>query len=92
MDAEDKASLFYIKVDASANDNAVIQEIHATHGLEDYPVETVDEWLEEMTPDKIPGFNIALEVVTFIAVVVGFLAIFQSMYTAVLERTREIGF
>jgi putative ABC transport system permease protein len=91
MDAEDKASLFYIKVDASANDNAVIQEIHATHGLEDYPVETVDEWLEEMTPDKIPGFNIALEVVTFIAVVVGFLAIFQSMYTAVLERTREIG-
>jgi putative ABC transport system permease protein len=91
MDAEGKASLFYIKVDDPANDNAVIQEIHATHGLEDYPVETVDEWLEEMTPDKIPGFNIALEVVTFIAVVVGFLAIFQSMYTAVLERTREIG-
>jgi putative ABC transport system permease protein len=29
--------------------------------------------------------------VTFISVVVGFLAIFQSMYTAVLERTREIG-
>jgi putative ABC transport system permease protein len=51
----------------------------------------VDEWLEEMTPDKLPGFNIALDVVTFIAVVVGFLAIFQSMYTAVLERTREIG-
>jgi putative ABC transport system permease protein len=44
-----------------------------------------------MTPDKIPGFNIALDVVTFIAVVVGFLAIFQSMYMAVLERTREIG-
>jgi putative ABC transport system permease protein len=90
-DAEGKASLFYIKVDDPANDNAVIEEIHATHGLENYPVETVDEWLEEMTPDKIPGFNIALDVVTFIAVVVGFLAIFQSMYTAVLERTREIG-
>ena len=29
--------------------------------------------------------------VTGIAVVVGFLVIFQSMYTAVLERTREIG-
>jgi putative ABC transport system permease protein len=91
LDAEGKASLFYIKCDDPANDNAVIQEIHATRGLEDYPVETVDSWLEEMTPDKIPGFNIALEVVTFIAVVVGFLAIFQSMYTAVLERTREIG-
>jgi putative ABC transport system permease protein len=90
-DAEGKASLFYIKCDDPANENAVIEEIHATRGLEDYPVESVDEWLEQMTPDRIPGFNIALEVVTFIAVVVGFLAIFQSMYTAVLERTREIG-
>ena len=90
-DTEGKASIFYIKCDTPANDNAVIQEIHAVHGLEDYPVESVDAWLDEMTPDKIPGFNIALEVVTFIAVVVGFLAIFQSMYTAVLERTREIG-
>ena len=44
-----------------------------------------------MTPDKLPGFNIALDVVTGIAVIVGFLVIFQSMYTAVLERTREIG-
>jgi putative ABC transport system permease protein len=90
-DAEGKASIFYIKCDDPSNDNAVIQEIHATRGLEDYPAETVDSWLDEMTPDKLPGFNVALEVVTFIAVVVGFLAIFQSMYTAVLERTREIG-
>ncbi len=90
-DAEGKASQFFIKVDDPANDDLVVQEIHAIHGLGDYPVESVDEWLEEMTPDKLPGFNIALEVVTFIAVVVGFLAIFQSMYTAVLERTREIG-
>jgi putative ABC transport system permease protein len=91
MGAEGKASLFYIKCDDPANENLVIQEIHDTRGLQDYPVETVDEWLEEMTPDKIPGFNIALQVVTVIAVIVGFLVIFQSMYTAVLERTREIG-
>ncbi|MGO9318496.1 MAG: ABC transporter permease [Terracidiphilus sp.] len=91
MGAEGKASIFYIKCDDPANQNAVIEEIHSTRGLEDYPVETIDEWLEEMTPNKIPGFNIALNVVTFIAVLVGFLVIFQSMYTAVLERTREIG-
>ncbi len=91
MGAEGKASLFYIKCDDPANENAVIQEIHATRGLADYPVETIDEWLDEMTPEKIPGFNIALDVITFIAVLVGFLVIFQSMYTAVLERTREIG-
>jgi putative ABC transport system permease protein len=91
MGSEGKASLFYIKCDDPANENAVIQEIHATRGLEGNPVETIDDWLEQMTPDKIPGFNIALDVVTFIAVLVGFLVIFQSMYTAVLERTREIG-
>ncbi|MGD0294004.1 MAG: FtsX-like permease family protein [Terracidiphilus sp.] len=93
MGSVGKASIFYIKCDDPANENAVIQEIHSTHdsSLKDYPVETIDDWLEQMTPDKIPGFNIALNVVTFIAVLVGFLVIFQSMYTAVLERTREIG-
>jgi putative ABC transport system permease protein len=90
-DAEGKASLFYVKVDDPKNDEAVIQEIHDTKGLENYPTYTIDDWQGQMTPDKIPGFNIALQVVTFIAVVVGFLAIFQAMYTAVLERTREIG-
>jgi putative ABC transport system permease protein len=90
-DAEGKASLFYIKCDNPANEDLVIQEIQHTKGLENYSVETVESWLSQMTPEKLPGFNIALDVVRFIAVVVGFLAIFQSMYTAVLERTREIG-
>jgi putative ABC transport system permease protein len=91
MGAEGKASVFYIKVDDPANEAKVIQEIHATRGLEDSQVQTMDEWLSMMTPEKLPGFNIALDVVTGIAVIVGFLVIFQSMYTAVLERTREIG-
>ena len=42
-------------------------------------------------PERMPGFNIALRVVIGIAVIIGFLVIFQSMYTAVMERTREIG-
>jgi putative ABC transport system permease protein len=42
-------------------------------------------------PAKFPGFDLALDVVISIAVIVGFLVIFQSMYTAVMERTREIG-
>lgn len=91
MGAEGKCSIFYIKVDDPANQQAVIDEIHATPGLADYPVMTMEEWLSEMTPEKLPGFNVALDTVTGIAVIVGFLVIFQSMYTAVLERTREIG-
>ena len=87
----DKASIFYIKVDDPANEQAVIDAIHNTRGLGDYPVWTMREWLSMMTPEKLPGFNVALRIVTGIAVIVGFLVIFQSMYTAVLERTREIG-
>ncbi len=89
--AENKASLFYIKCDSPANDDLVMQEIHATPGFGNNTLTTVDSWLEQMTPGKIPGFNIALDVITGIAVIIGFLVIFQSMYTAVLERTREIG-
>jgi len=91
MGAENKCSVFYIKVDDPANVQAVVKEIHATPGLANYPVTTMEDWLSEMTPEKLPGFNLALNVVTGIAVIVGFLVIFQSMYTAVLERTREIG-
>jgi len=91
MGAVGKASVFYIKCDSPENMNAVIQEIHTTRGLEDYKTLTMEEWNTTMTPDRLPGFNIALRVVTCIAVLVGFLVIFQSMYTAVLERTREIG-
>ena len=92
MGAEGKASLFYIKCDDLDNQQTVINEIHATRGLEDNQVQTMEEWLSMMTPDKLPGFNIALDVVTGIAVIVGFLVIFQSMYTAVLERTRGSAF
>ena len=86
-----KASVFFIKCDDPANEQKVIDEIHNVSGLKDYPVWTMHEWLSMMTPEKLPGFNIALRVITGIAVIIGFLVIFQSMYTAVLERTREIG-
>ena len=89
--APGKASLFYIKCDSPANEGLVIDEIRSTPGFEQNTVTTIDSWLDQMTPDKIPGFNLSLRIVTGIAMIVGFLVIFQSMYTAVLERTREIG-
>jgi len=52
---------------------------------------TMDEWYSLMTPERIPALTTAIDVVIGIAVVIGFLVIFQSMYTSVLERTREIG-
>lgn len=86
-----KASAFYVKTDDIKNQDLVKQEIRSTPGMQQYDVQTLDEWLSLMTPDKLPGFNIALHIVIGIAVVIGLLVIFQSMYTAVMERTREIG-
>ena len=88
---EGKASAFYLKSDDIKNQNLIREEIKNTEGMSQYDVQTLDEWLSVMTPDKLPGFNIALRIVIGIAVIIGFLVIFQSMYTAVMERTREIG-
>jgi putative ABC transport system permease protein len=87
----DNASIFYIRTDDPKNQQAVIDEIEHTPGMQTYQVQTLAEWMSMMTPEHIPAFTIALNVVISIAVIVGFLVIFQSMYTAVMERTREIG-
>lgn len=91
MGSPDNASVFYIRSDNLKNQNEIRQEIHATPGMQNYQVQTLQEWMSLMTPEHLPGFNIALDTVISIAVIVGFLVIFQSLYTAVMERTREIG-
>jgi putative ABC transport system permease protein len=89
--AEGKASVIYLKSDSPDNDKLIISEVHATRGLSDYRIQTMADLISLYTPSRFPGFDIALRVVISIAVIVGFLVIFQSMYTAVMERTREIG-
>jgi putative ABC transport system permease protein len=80
-----------VKLDNPANIDAVTQAIKEKPGMEQYAVRSMSEYLSMMTPDNLPGFNVAIEIVIGIAIIVGFLVIFQSMYTAVMERTREIG-
>ena len=91
MGTPDNASVFNIKSDDLKNQDLIREEIRNTPGLRDYQVQTIQEWMSLMTPEHLPGFNIALDTVITIAVIVGFLVIFQSLYTAVMERTREIG-
>jgi putative ABC transport system permease protein len=96
MDALDgnpnKAAVFYVRTESVPNfQQDVRKEILSTPGLENWSVQTTEELMSQLTPDHMPGFNIALRVVIGIAVIIGFLVIFQSMYTAVMERTREIG-
>ncbi len=89
--SEGKASVFYLKADNPDNLSLITNEILSTRGLQNYQVMTMEEWMSLMTPDRIPALNTAMNVVIGIAVIIGFLVIFQSMYTSVLERTREIG-
>ena len=89
--AENRASVFYIKVDNPANADLVADEIRQVPGMENYAVRSMQEYLSMMSPDNLPGFQTAIRIVIAISVIIGFLVIFQSMYTAVMERTREIG-
>jgi putative ABC transport system permease protein len=91
MGNPDNASLFYIRSDEIASQDLIRKEILATPGLSQYQVQTLEEWMSLMTPEHLPGFNAALRSVIGIAVMVGFIVVFQTMYTAVMERTREIG-
>ena len=89
--AKDKASVFYVKLDAPANADAVVKEIKSRPGMENYSVLSTPDYLSMMTPSHLPGFTAFIGVVIGVSLIIGFLVIFQSMYTAVMERTREIG-
>jgi putative ABC transport system permease protein len=89
--AQGKASVFYVKADNPKNTNLVISEIHDVPGLQDYTLRSIQEYLSMMTSGNLPGLSIFISVVIGVSVVIGFIVIFQAMYTAVMERTREIG-
>jgi len=87
--AREKVSVIYVKLDSQANTAATIDDLKKK--LEDYKVFSVDEFVSLISVDSIPILKRFTNVVIGLAVVVGFLVVFLSMYTAVLERTREIG-
>src|SRR5882757_6942137 len=91
MGAKDRASIFYLKLDNPANADAVVQEVKNVPGMEKYVASSMVTYLSMMTPSNYPGLRTFINVVIGISVIIGFIVIFQAMYTAVMERTREIG-
>ncbi len=91
MGAKDKASAFYLKLDNPDNADAVVTEVKNVPGMQQYIVRSMRDYLSMMTPSNIPALSIFINTVIGISVIIGVLVIFQAMYTAVMERTREIG-
>jgi putative ABC transport system permease protein len=89
--AQNKASIFYVKVDNPADISLVKSEIQSVPGMHEYIVRSMAEYLSMMTASNLPGLSQFITVVISVAVIIGFIVIFQAMYAAVMERTREIG-
>jgi putative ABC transport system permease protein len=89
--AQGKASIFYLKLDNPSNADTVVDEIKHVPGMERYVATSMAYYLSMMTPTNYPGLSSFIDVVIGVSVIIGFIVIFQAMYTAVLERTREIG-
>lgn len=86
-----KASAFYVKADNPANAETIVQEIRNIPHMDTYGVHSMSEYLSMLTPDNIPMLSTFIRIVIGISVTIGFIVIFQAMYAAVMERTREIG-
>jgi putative ABC transport system permease protein len=52
---------------------------------------SMQEILSQFSINNLPELKVFIRVITGLAILVGFLVVFLSMYTAVVERTREIG-
>src|SRR3989441_682153 len=84
-----KASLFFIKLEDPDRVENSIAEIKRL--LEGYGVIPLREYARLMMSNSMPALDAFISSVVFIALCIGVLVIFLSMYTTITERTREIG-
>jgi putative ABC transport system permease protein len=89
LQVQEKASIFFVKCTEPGYTDDVSDAIHRL--LPKYQVLPVKEYMSLMTSNNLPALNAFITVIIAIAVGIGFLVIFLSMYTTITERTREIG-
>jgi putative ABC transport system permease protein len=89
LDVLGKVAVFYVKVNDPAQQNAVKAAIEEL--LPGYSINYAKDFETLLSSSNIPGLSAFLGAMIFVAVCVGVLVIFLSMYTTITERTREIG-
>jgi putative ABC transport system permease protein len=82
-------SIFFVKLKDSSDINGAIEKMKAE--IPGYEIRNGPEYAALMTGANIPGFDAVNQVIVFVALCIGVLVIFLSMYTTIMERTREIG-
>jgi putative ABC transport system permease protein len=87
--AHGKASVFFIKCDHPEETSDVISEINQL--LPHYELRPLRDYLSLMTSSSLPGLQTVIRSMILLATSIGFLVILLSMYTTIIERTREIG-
>ncbi len=84
-----KVTMVYVAVDQPSQVKPTIDALAAR--LKEYKVFSMEEFTALFSAGNVPMLTEFIWVVIGLGVLVGFLVVFLSMYTAVLERTREIG-
>jgi putative ABC transport system permease protein len=87
--ARDKASIFFLKCTRPEHTDDVIDEIRSV--LPGYTVRPLKDLLTLMTSTNVPGLETFIHAMIALAISIGLLVIFLTMYTTVIERTRDIG-
>ena len=87
--AHDKASIFLLKCTRTEHTEDVMEEIRSA--LPGYTVRPLKDFLSLMTSTNIPGLETFINAMISLAITIGLLVIFLTMYTTVIERTRDIG-
>ncbi|MCU1336475.1 MAG: hypothetical protein JWO19_2056 [Bryobacterales bacterium] len=87
--ARDLVSTIYVKLDNPANTSAVKEALQ--NELPTYKIDSIEDFVSLFSTNSVPYIKEFTSVVIGVSVLIGFLVVCLSMYTAVLERTREIG-
>lgn len=84
-----KLSQVFIKLDDPANTQVAIDAMKKD--LEGYSIVSLEEMISMFSVSNVPGLRAFIYVIIALSVIIGFLVVSLTMYTTVLERTREIG-
>jgi putative ABC transport system permease protein len=85
-----RISQIMVKIDDPALTDQVVAQLNSTLQNQLHAI-SISDLVAQFSINNIPQLQIFITVITTLSIVVGFLVVFLSMYTAVIERTREIG-